>query len=105
MNGEYMGELEFTYDVLKRAIEYLDEFRHCPKGSLPNIRLRLTSEGWDINHGVCTLKSPYNRGVVFDCCDACKIKKETGKYPGEDFNPLDMLSGEAKELIKFIHRQ
>lgn len=97
-----IAEVEIPHSVIAEANEFLNKFIHCEKK--PNVIIANSGTGWLIEGAMCQLEDNQNRGMVGSFCDACKIKKETGKYPGEDFNPLDYFVGMPHEDVPFEHR-
>lgn len=81
----------FTMRVPAQTIEemyaFLNDFTGCD--IKPDVELCYIDDKFVISYAVCRLENVHNRGVVGSSCDACEIKKATGKYPGEDFNPME----------------
>ena len=76
-------KVELPNRVLQKAQKAISNFIHCEE--TPSVRIAYVDNTWRITDIICSLKNSHNRGCVgVNRCDACKIKKETGKYPGED---------------------
>jgi len=92
---DHLLDITIPPEIVIKANDVIKSFIHCEIP--PSIQFSLYSDNkWEISSIKCNLKSCYQVGVYpATCiCEACKIKKKTGKYPGEDFNPLKEIFGD-----------